>query len=274
MKDYRKACNEAGFYYLGGVAKTKKMRLSYEHNYATYCVYLAPATMAGRSSKGTRINVCPKSEHCKSLCLNASGHNKSDILAHGTRDSIINKARINKTKLFYNDRDKFMDILTHEIEKYRRYARNKGMEFSVRLNGTSDLSLETMRKNGKNILEMFPDVQFYDYTKVYNRIKLMQRYPNYDLTFSFDGYNWDECEQFLMNGGKVAVVFSEETMPKTYKGYKVVDANEYDMRYLDPNGCVMGLGFHPVVRDGKIVYGKDVTDKFVVQIDGNEDVVM
>ena len=25
----------------------------------------------------------------------------------------------------------------------------------------------------------------------------MKKYPNYDVTFSFDGYNWEECEKFL-----------------------------------------------------------------------------
>lgn len=39
--------------------------------------------------------------------------------------------------------------------------------------------------------------------------------------------------KFLDEGGKVAVVFNSETMPREYKGYYVVDANEYDMRYLD-----------------------------------------
>jgi hypothetical protein len=167
-----------------------------------------------------------------------------------------------------------MDILIHEINRDRSYAERHGIEFSVRLNGTSDLSPEIMKKDGKNILEIFPDVQFYDYTKVYNRTKLMKFYPNYDITFSYDGYNWDQCEQFLNDGGKVAVVFDSETMPKTYKGYKVIDANGYDMRYLDPKGCIMGLEFHPIAKDGKVLYAKDIDDPFVVKTENNPDVVM
>ena len=233
--------------------------------------------MAGRTKKGTRINVCPMSQHCKELCLNSAGHNKADILSNGkenVRESLINISRIKKTKLFYNDRDLYMDILIHEINRDRSYAERHGMEFSVRLNGTSDLSPEIMKKDGKNILEIFPDVQFYDYTKVYNRTKLMKFYPNYDITFSYDGYNWDQCEQFLNDGGKVAVVFDSETMPKTYKGYKVIDANGYDMRYLDPKGCIMGLEFHPIAKDGKVLYAKDIDDPFVVKTENNPDVVM
>ena len=149
------------------------------------------------------------------------------------------------------------------------------MDFAVRLNGTSDLSPEIMRKHNKNILELFPDVQFYDYTKVYNRIKLMDFYPNYDVTFSYDGYNWDKCEEFLKNGGKVAVVFDSKTMPKTYKGYNVVDANGYDMRYLDPKGCIMGLEFHRVVDDNnKIINMDNVDNPFVVKTENNPDITM
>ena len=277
MEGYGKAMKAVGFNYLGGLKKSAKMMKSYNHNVATYCVYLAPANMAGRTKKGTRINVCPMSQHCKELCLNSAGHNKADILANGkenVRESLINISRIKKTKLFYNDRDLYMDILIHEINRDRSYAERHGMEFSVRLNGTSDLSPEIMKKDGKNILEIFPDVQFYDYTKVYNRTKLMKFYPNYDITFSYDGYNWDQCEQFLNDGGKVAVVFDSETRPKTYKGYKVIDANGYDMRYLDPKGCIMGLEFHPIAKDGKVLYAKDIDDPFVVKTENNPDVVM
>ena len=277
MEGYGKALKAAGFNYLGGLKKSAKMMKSYTHNVATYCVYLAPANMAGRTKKGTRINVCPMSQHCKELCLNSAGHNKADILANGkenVRESLINISRIKKTKLFYNDRDLYMDILIHEINRDRSYAKRNGMDFSVRLNGSSDLSPEIMKKDGKNILEIFPDVQFYDYTKVYNRTKLMKFYPNYDITFSYDGYNWDQCEQFLNDGGKVAVVFDSETMPKYYKGYKVIDANGYDMRYLDPKGCIMGLEFHPIAKDGKVLYAKDIDDPFVVKTENNPDVVM
>ena len=277
MENYRKTLKQVGFNYLGGIKKSAKMMKSYTHNVATYCVYLAPANLAGRTKKGTRINVCPMSQHCKDLCLNSSGHNKADILARGqknVRQSYINISRIKKTKLFYNDRDLYMDILIHEINRDRKYAEKKGMEFSVRLNGTSDLSPEIMKKDGKNILEIFPDVQFYDYTKVYNRTKLMKFYPNYDITFSYDGYNWDQCEQFLKDGGKVAVVFDSEKMPKTYKGYKVIDANGYDMRYLDPKGCIMGLEFHPIAKDGKVLYANDFDNPFIIKTENNPDVKM
>ncbi len=248
---YGRELKNLGISYLGNVAQSMKMRLSYENGTMTYCLYLAPATMAGRTNKGTRINVCPKSEHCKAFCLNGSGQNKCDEFARGVEGSKINRSRIKKTKLFYNDRDKFMRLLIHEINRYKAKAARLGMGFSVRLNGTSDLSPVLFKDpdTGLNLLELFPDTQFYDYTKVYNRIKLMEQYHNYDLTFSFDGYNWDECLEFLKKGGKVAVVFFDEKLPKYFGGYKVVDANGYDMRYLDPKQSIMGLHYHRTAND-------------------------
>ena len=248
---YGRVLNQLGISYLGKVAQSVKMRLSYEKGTMTYCLYLAPSTMAGRTNKGEIINVCPKSEHCKAFCLNGSGQNKCDELARGVEGSKINQSRIKKTKLFYNDRDTFMRLLIHELKRYQKSAKEKGMGFSVRLNGTSDLSPVLFKDpdTGLNLLELFPEVQFYDYTKVYNRIKLMEQYPNYDLTFSYDGYNWDECQKFLNAGGKVAVVFFDEKLPKYFGGYKVVSGNDYDMRYLDPKQSIIGLHYHVTAND-------------------------
>ena len=244
--------------YLGNTTQSAKMQYSYNNGVETYCVYLAPADMSGH-------NVCPNSKWCKAFCLNSSGHNKADILAHGEKFSKINMARIKKTKLFYENRDLFMRIMIAEIKKHQAHAKKNGLDFAIRINGTSDLSPEIFKLNGKNILEMFPEIQFYDYTKVANRIRLMDKYDNYDITLSFNGHNWNDCETFLQNGGKAAVVFEGE-LPKTFHGYEVIDANGYDMRYLDPKGTIMGLHYHPVANDyknGKLHISNET--KFIVR---------
>lgn len=243
MVGYIKAKQELGISYLGSVAQSVKMRLSYENGTMTYCLYLAPWNMSGH-------NVCPKGQHCHQFCLNGSGQNKCDELARGIEGSKINRSRIKKTRLFYENRAHFMDILTHEIASKQARAQRMGYGFSVRLNGTSDLSPLAFRdQSGKNILELFPNVTFYDYTKVYNRINLLKQYPNYDLTFSYDGYNMDECEKFLQNGGRVAVVFFGEKLPKKFNGWKVIDGNLYDMRYLDESQTIVGLHYHKTAND-------------------------
>ena len=255
---YTQETNKLGISYIGNVAQSAKLEKSYDNGVMTYCIYLAPANLAGRTARGGRINICPKSQHCREFCLNTSGHNKRDTLAYGVKNSPITKSRIKKTRLFYNDRDLFMRLVIYEIRKWQKKAQEQNMDFSVRLNGTSDLSPILFKDpdTGLNLLELFPDVQFYDYTKVYSRIKLMQQYANYDLTLSYNGYNWDECQKFLNAGGKVAVVFLDEKMPKSYHGFPVVDANDYDMRYLDPAKSIMGLHYHRVASD----YYIDETD--------------
>ena len=257
---YKNALKEIGVTYVGATKQSAKMNYSYNNGTETYCIYLAPSTMSGR-------NVCPNSEHCKEFCLNGSGRNKSDILLRGEKHSNINVSRIKKTDAFYKQRDLFMQTIIHEINTAMKRAEKNGMEFSVRLNGTSDLSPLVFKYQGKNILEWFPNVQFYDYTKVPSRYKLLSKYKNYDLTFSFDGHNWDKCEEILNQGGKVAVIFENEKLPTAYKGYNVIDANGYDMRYLDPKGTIMGLHYHRTANDYKSgKYVKPVS-KAIITID-------
>ncbi len=245
---------EIGVHYLGNVSHSMKTRLSAENGTLTYCIYLAPADMSG-------YNVCPMSIHCRKFCLQGSGYNKLATMSHGVKLSKINISRIKKTKAFFENRQVFMDVLIQEIEKYRRKAVAQGMNFAVRLNGTSDLSPMMFRddRTDMNILELFPDVQFYDYTKVPARINLLSRYPNYDLTFSYDGHNWDVAEKFLKIGGKVAVVFrNPKELPVSFRGFPVCDGNAYDMRFLDPKSHVVGLHFHVTANNYKLVDGKRV----------------
>lgn len=244
---------ELGFSYLGSVAQSVKLRLSKANGTMTYCIYLAPSDMSG-------YNVCPYGEHCREHCLNGSGQNKCDELSKGVEGSKINRSRIKKTRLFYEDRETFMRLMIHEIKVKRERAKRMGYEFSIRINGTSDLSPCLFRdpQSGKNILELFNDVQFYDYSKRPSAIHEQKMFANYDVTFSYDGYNWEYCKKHLDNGGKAAVVFFGE-LPKYFNGYRVIDANGYDMRYLDPKGCVMGLHYHKTANDYKInEFGKRV----------------
>ncbi len=252
-----KAKKELGISYLGATRQSAKMRYSYNANVETYCIYLAPWKMSG-------YQTCPNGKYCKDLCLNGSGQNKCDIIARGFEHSNINLSRIKKTKLFFENRPLFMDIMVAEILKAKKHAEKNGLGFAVRINGTSDLSPELFKlRDGRNILEAFPDIQFYDYTKVDKRLHLQKKYPNYDLTLSYNGYNWDACKSYLENGGKVAVVF-ENDLPQLFHGFAVHDANGYDMRYLDEGGQIMGLHFHRVGGQYKNGVYQRPEGKFVV----------
>lgn len=225
-----------GLSYLGSVASSSKIAKGLKYNEMTYILYLAPAEQSG-------YNVCPMStEECRTACLSESGHNRIDV-----KKNAINKARIKKTKLFFEERDFFMSWLVTEITKAKIDADTKGYRFSVRINGTSDIDLTTFKIGGRNILEIFPLIQFYDYTKVSKRFKLLDKYDNYDLTYSFSGYNMIQCLDLLENKkGRVAMVFEGKVLPQSFMGYKVIDGDEYDMRYLDKQGVIVGLKFKKV----------------------------
>lgn len=248
---YSKFKSAVGVAYLGGVSTSHKLDLSEQAGTLTFGLYLAPWNMSGR-------NVCAGGRYCHKYCLNGSGQNKIDELARGREMSKINLSRIKKTRLFYENRPLFMNILIHEIRRAQNRARALNMPFSVRLNCTSDLSPELFIDpvTGLNILQLFNDVQFYDYTKVPNRLNLLGKYNNYDLTFSYDGHNWKTAENFLKAGGRVAVVFYKQNiLPVSFAGFPVVDGNNYDMRYLDPAGAVVGLFYHAVGNNYKTVDG-------------------
>jgi hypothetical protein len=92
---------------------------------------------------------------------------------------------------------------------------------------------------------MFKDVQFYDYTKRYNRAYKLTNTPNYDLTLSFSGARETFANRVLKaskdTGLRVAVVFKDKILPASFKGLDVVNGDKTDLRFLDDKGVIVGL---------------------------------
>jgi hypothetical protein len=203
--------------YLGGVNVSSKIEKGSLLEYSTYVMYLAPY-------KGLFGNVCAQGEHCYKPCLNTSGRVKMDV-----NEYKILRARHFRTMLFYVNREYFNRWLFDEIKSAKK---NSSSKFMVRLNGTSDLSPSLFVVNSLNVLEAFPDVQFYDYTKIFSRIKLMSKYSNYHITFSFNGYNMDECRKAQALGINVSIVI-DGPMPAMFMGRRVFSMDTTDLRPLD-----------------------------------------
>jgi hypothetical protein len=113
-----------------------------------------------------------------------------------------------------------------------------------RLNGTSDLSFEkySIMGTGKNIFQLFPQVQFYDYTKILGR--KIAHIDNYHLTFSAADGNDADVLGAMAQGYNVATVFGfkkTQPMPDSYQGRTVFNGDESDLRFLDPKGVIVGL---------------------------------
>ena len=188
----------------------------------TGILYLAPAKISG-------YEVCPqRSIGCTLACLYTAG---MGIFSN------VQKARINKTKMFFEDREAFLKILRKDIIALEKKAVKLGMKPAVRLNGTSDINWVRF-----NLMKDFPNVQFYDYTKVVKN--LTKSIPNYNITFSRNEANDDDCIEALKKGFNVAVVFSTkkgEELPVRWQNYPVVDGDETDVRFLDNSGSIVGL---------------------------------
>ena len=225
---YVKTMKEIGISYIAKCNCSTKLMHNQQYNMLTYGLYLA-------SSDASGINVCPNSDMCRDACLVSSGYAKIDALAGNNRTL---RSRIIKTRLFFANKPLFMKLMIMEINRGINEAKRKGFDFSIRLNCTSDISPVAFTLNGKNILDMYPNVSFYDYTKNKNRWRLLNRYPNYYVTFSRDGSaeNEKECLEYLKMGGTVAVVFGvlkKTDLPKKWKGYDVLCGDDYDYRPWD-----------------------------------------
>ena len=197
--------------------------------YLSFILHLAPADLSGRE-------VCPKrTAGCTQACLNTAG--RGGMFRKGENTNVIQQARIRKTRYFFEARDYFMIDLYDDIKRAIRYAERQGLKPVFRLNGTSDLSWEKYTINEHNLFELFPDVQFYDYTKVLGR--KTSKYKNYHLTFSAADGNDADVAKAMEQGMNVAVVFDE--IPQEYKGKSVFNADDTDLRFMDPKGVVLGL---------------------------------
>ena len=207
-----------------------KLLKGQKKGYLSSVLHLAPADLSGK-------NTCPKATAgCKAACLNTAG--RGGIFKKGETTNVIQQARIRKTKQFFENRESFLQELVVEIGKTIIKAEKQGLIPVFRLNGTSDLSWEKYEvADGKNIFQMFPEVQFYDYTKVLGR--KVSHIPNYHLTFSKADGNDMDVRLAASNGMNIAAVF--KSLPEKYIGRTVINGDETDLRFLDPKGIIVGL---------------------------------
>lgn len=211
-------------------AKTVKGQ---KEGYLTGILYIAPANLSG-------YNTCALAEKagCVNACLNTAGL--------GGVYSSIQEARIKKAKLFFEDRNTFMHNIVLDISSLITKASKKGFIPLVRLNGTSDIKWENVGftfggVEYRNIMEFFPDIQFYDYTKIPNRDNLPE---NYDLTYSYSGVlSYQKyLDIAIAKGMRIAAVFrTEKNIPKKYRGMVCIPGDNTDIRHIEPKGVIVAL---------------------------------
>lgn len=210
---------------IGVDAKTSKGE---KFGFLSGVLYLAPSDVSGV------MNTCSyASKGCRLACLYSAGRGAF---------SNVQKSRIEKTRLLNNDQEAFLIQLCKDITALVKKAEKEGMTPCVRLNGTSDLDWHSMLLGGKSLMEHFPDIAFYDYTK---NPKKMHDYldgkmpANYSLTFSRSESNHSHYRAIVGRGGNVAVVFS--SIPDIHDQVEVINGDESDLRFLDKKGIIVGL---------------------------------
>ena len=205
-----------------------------EVNVLNRVMYLTPGAFCPRATAG-----------CLAVCL---GHTSGRmVMPTSTR------ARDRRTALYKMDQEHFLRILRNDLWELKEEANWRGMTPAVRLNGTSDIPWERLHPE---LLEEFDDIQFFDYTKLPRR---MWRFldgkmrcgswpSNYHLTFSMSEENEDESFDLLDARANVAIVFWPR-LPKNWSGYRVIDGDKHDARFLDPNGLIVGLRAKGIARE-------------------------
>jgi hypothetical protein len=219
--------------------------------FMTAVLYLAPHDTSG-------VELCPTAElaGCGPTCLNTAGRggmapgNATFTASNGQElpENVIQRARLRRTELFNTNRPEFMRVMVSELERAAKLAATVGLTLVARPNGTSDIRWESIpcERAGvqyANIFAAFPELQFYDYTKIPNR--RIADIENYTLTFSYS--HRPEFARIVAAavrhyGARVnfAAVFSK-ALPKHFLGRRVINGDASDLRFLDRRGVVVGL---------------------------------
>ena len=221
-----------------------------KQNYKTYILYMSPAYQNDKN-----INLCSHAtKGCIESCLFKSGFG-------GIYTSVQN-ARIAKSNYFLNDRVNFLLQLKKEISNAIKNQK-PNEKICFRLNGTTDINFEKFKiEDNKNIFELFPNAQFYDYTKNYVRLEKRTLPKNYHITFSRSETNEEKAIEMLNLGYNSAFVFS--SVPQNYKGFKVVNGDENDLRFLDEKNVIVGLKYKKLTGKGAD-NSQGIKSNFVIQ---------
>lgn len=230
--------------------------------YVVMGLSLTPADTSGHQ-------VCVFSTpECRELCLAGSGKGAATtdaarirrfkqlhpgLLRWGGGPEI---ARILRTLWLFENPLTFLLQLASDIDWFVAAARSHRVTPVLRMNVLSDIRWENIPfpnlrtgRWSRNVMEAYPAVQFYDYTKDPGR-DLENLPPNYDITFSLaeTTANQRHAANMLARGVNVAVVFDVQAhppkpLPREFWGVRVVDGDESDLRFLDPRPAVVGLRF-------------------------------
>ena len=213
--------------------------MAHDQRYISVGLSLAPNDISG-------YNTCPRATAgCKACCIFKTGN--------GFYPNVTQK-RIWRTKLFFENRHEFINLLNQDMQVLVKYAKKEGKPLACRLNVFSDIKFYKILP--KEFFTTYSNVQFYDYTKVESTMTdyMEGKLPtNYHMTFSASEENGLFCEDVLNRGFNVSKVFAltrtqwgkckpaEFTLGTVGKTHKVLDGEASDLRFLDDSPAIVGL---------------------------------
>jgi len=235
--------------YILSVSSDPKTIKSLIDGILTGVMYGMPANGSGE------WNDCPfASLGCTMACLNTAGHGGIGL----DQDNLnpVQIARLKRSAYFHTRRSEFWTMLIRDIDRLIRKAKKLGLMPAVRLNGTTDVKWESQPvvidgvKIANNIMALYPDVIFYDYTAWPYAKRPNETLPiNYHLTFSRKENNDSQIAENIYHGRNVTVVVDipsrDKTtlIPTTWREIPTFDADKSDFRPNDPTGRILILRY-------------------------------
>ena len=230
---------------LADATSNTKLRKSQTDQYRIVSLSLSPADEAGTGKSN-----CPSATAgCTVCCVGSPRTGMAQVF------NTIMQSRIAKTRFLQEDRAAFLEHLKTEIDREQRKAAADGRTLVVRLNTFSDIPWEHLHYG--NIPKHFPDVIFYDYTKIHSRV--WSAPTNYHLVGSWSEKTEHQaaCVELLLAGHNVAVSFATSAGGTGWKAYdqalpqwvelrghrfNVLDGDVSDLRFTDRGPSRSGRG--------------------------------
>jgi len=194
-----------------------------------------------------KVNLCKNATTgCSTACIYHQGVFKHALF----QKNKVKLARLKRTLKYLTQREIFFEQMIKEIKALQRKAKKRGLTPIISLNGTSDILWEKegfvfKEKEYKNLMELFSEIDFFDYTK-YDILKSRKKLPsNYNLTYSRAGTHrgklidgWETLKTYLDKDINIAVVCTKLIKDQllendTYQNYKVVNGDLYNNRIKD-----------------------------------------
>ena len=204
------------------------------------------------------LSLLPNKQGCPFMDIAGCGESCLRFSGRGNFQNVVDSRR-SKLDYLNSDRTGFIADLVAELKTFSKYCAKRGLQGYVRLNVLSDYPWETDAYGA--IPQQFPELRFYDYTKVASR--LGNTPDNYQLMFSYSpaiAYQ-KSVALALKTDQPMSVVFNGD-MPTEFLGRKVYDGDKSDIDNLTRKGAIVGLKY-------KLAKGQSIDpldSKFIVTV--------